>query len=788
MYYYDLALPLNINRLYTYRCNTQLERGCRVLVNFNNNHLTGIVWSQSPEPDMNKKVKFKDILEVVDQKPLLSEDLLNLAEWMSSYYLCSLGTVIMAMLPTAIQIQIALEVRFQQTGSDKDLSAAEQRILALLSDSGWLNISRLRDKLQNIPLYKHIEHLEELGLIEVKRIYDRKIKKKFANFIILTDPLPGIPELTVKQQEAWQMIERIFREHRSEDNSVESAIPLARLADNFSYSVIKALRHKGLIRIEPREIKNSAERTEKHRETSNLTLTTEQEHAYDKIKTALTERIFKTFLIYGVTGSGKTEVYIRLIKECLSQSRNALILVPEIALTPQMEERFYNAFGENIAILHSHRNERERWEEWKRIKHGESRIVLGARSAVFAPLENIGIIIVDEEHEGSYKQDKNPRYNARDLAVFRGRQNNAAVVLGSATPSLESWYNIEKKKYELLQLTHRPLQIPMPTVTILNMKEEEEATLLSELLKEKILDRLERQEQIILFQNRRGFASYVICLACGKIHRCPHCDVSLIYHSEQNLLMCHYCGHREKMYRKCPECGSYVLEFGTAGTQQLEQQLRILFPSARLLRMDADTTSGKDSYNKMFRRMREGSVDILFGTQMIAKGLDFANVTLVGVISEDNSLNIPDFRSTERTFQLLTQVAGRSGRGSRRGEVIIQTYNPEHYAIVCAEQQDFDSFVTKELETRKALNYPPYVRNARIVFSHNHEAFLKTEILSVKPLINVLKKHYRNTAHLPDCNFFDTLGPVATPIHRINKRFRYHIIFKSDSIKHLLSG
>ncbi len=788
MYYYDLALPLNINQLYTYRCNTQLERGCRVLVNFNNNHLTGFIWSESAKPESSKESKYKDVLEIIDNRPLLSKDLLNLAEWMSNYYLCSLGTVIMAMLPTAIQIQIALEVRLKPSDSQTKLSVAEKRILEHLSQAEWLNISRLRESLQNLPLYKHLERLEELGLIEVKRIYDNKIKKKYANFIFINYPVADTSELTAKQRQAWEMIEQINRDERIGDNDSEVVIPLARLAEHFSYSIIKALRNKELIRIEPREVKESLERSVKARQMSNLSLTEEQRLAFTTIKTELEQRIFRTFLLYGVTGSGKTEVYIRLIKECLSQTRNALILVPEIALTPQMEERFYNAFGENIAILHSHRNERERWEEWKRIKRGECRIVLGARSAVFAPLENIGIIIVDEEHEGSYKQDKNPRYNARDLAVFRGKQNNATVVLGSATPSLESWYNVERNKYELLKLTHRPLQIPMPRVIILDMKEEEEGTLLSELLKEKILDRLERKEQVILFQNRRGYASYVICLACGNIHRCPHCDVSLIYHSEDNLLMCHYCGHRERMYRKCPECGSYVLEFGKAGTQQLEQQLQILFPSARLLRMDADTTSGKDSYNRMFRRMREGSVDILFGTQMIAKGLDFANVTLVGVISADNSLNIPDFRSTERTFQLLTQVAGRSGRGSRVGEVIIQTYNPEHYAIVYAQQQDFDSFVREELETRKALRYPPYVRNARIVFSHNNEAYLKTEVKSVRPLINTLKKHYDNKANLPDCNIFDILGPVATPIHRINNRFRYHIIIKSDSVKHLLSG
>ncbi len=849
MNYYDLALPLNIDQLFTYKCESELERGCRVMVNFNNNLLTGFIWSKREPllPDSNHRYRYKDIIEVIDEKPLLPADLISLAEWISHYYFCSLGTVIMAMLPTAIQIQIATDIRLSDSFLEKkntpanlkkardttyentiDLSAQEKQLLALLEGNQWRNVNVLRDRLKKIPLYKHLENLEEAGIIEVKRTFDSKIKKKFANFIIITDYREKFPELTAKQQEAWNRIKKLagYKDGVADsepgidqlpscksspslntasknetanpvmtESEKDSPVPLARLANDFSYSVIKALRNKGLITVEPREIEEKPHNTGKVRVTTNFTLTEEQKNAFQIINEQVKEQTFNTFLIYGVTGSGKTEVYIRLIRECLSQERNALILVPEISLTPQMEERFFNAFGESIAILHSHRNDRERWEEWKRIKRKECRIVLGARSAVFAPLENIGIIIVDEEHEGSYKQDKNPRYNARDIAVLRGKQNEAVVVLGSATPSLESWHNVQSGKYTLLKLTHRPLQIPMPAVTILDMKDEEGDSLFSELLKEKILQRLDRQEQIILFQNRRGYASYVICINCGRTHRCSNCDVSLIYHSETHHLMCHYCGHREKMFRKCPDCGSYVLEFGVAGTQQLEKQLQILFPSAKLLRMDADTTSGKDSYNKMYKRMREGTVDILFGTQMIAKGLDFPNVTLVGVISADNSLNIPDFRSTERTFQLLTQVAGRSGRGDRTGEVIIQTYNPKHYAVVTAQNQDFNSFVEMEMAGRKALVYPPYVRTARLVFSHSDAVFLKNQLDSLKPYLKNLEHYYEKAGKTgTDKNkdvshsVFAILGPVATPIHKINNKYRFHVILKTDSVNHLLNA
>lgn len=803
MRYYDLALPLNIDQLYTYSSDSELTRGCRVLVSFNNNLLTGFIWSESQPVSENRQNRIKTIIEVIDNKPLLSDDLLELADWMSNYYLCSLGTVLTAMLPTAIQIQIVTEIKLSEKqpiagsvsletdSSDtavSELSKGEKEIINHLHQNEWTNISFLREKLKNISLYKHLEKLEEENIIDIKRTFDRKIKKKYANFIILSDNAADIPKLTAKQQEAWDIIKTQCLALMPEE---KRGIPLARLADDFSYSIIKALRSKGLITIEAREVKHVPEMLTTRKIDKEIVFTEEQQELFAEINKQIKQQCFKTFLIYGVTGSGKTEVYIRLIKECLSQSRNALILVPEIALTPQMEERFYTAFGESIAILHSHRNERERWEEWKRIKRKECRIVLGARSAVFAPLDDIGIIIVDEEHESSYKQDKSPRYNARDLAVLRGKRNRAVVLLGSATPSLESWYNAQQGRYRILKLTHRPQKIEMPSVRVIDMKEEDGDSLFSDAMKEKILERLERKEQIILFQNRRGYASYVICIGCGSLHRCPKCDISLIYHSSGNYLLCHYCGHREQMFRKCPDCGSYVLDFGVAGTQQLENQLQILFPKARLLRMDADTTSGKDSYTTMYKRMSEGSVDILFGTQMIAKGLDFPNVTLVGVISADNSLNIPDFRSTERTFQLLTQVAGRSGRGFRKGEVLIQTYNPMHYAVVNAQKQDYDSFVIRELQTRKALYYPPFIRNARLVFSHNNEVFLKEELNRVKPFIAEVRKFYQkgvSDSPSQDKETMRILGPVAAPIHKINNRFRYHIIIKSDSVAHLLKA
>jgi primosomal protein N' (replication factor Y) len=384
---------------------------------------------------------------------------------------------------------------------------------------------------------------------------------------------------------------------------------------------------------------------------------------------------------------------------------------------------------------------------------------------------------VDEEHETTYKQDNTPRYNGRDVAIVRAQMSKAVVVLGSATPSLESWYNAQEGKYQLLQLTRRPSNIKLPSVRIINIcKEKDQKSLISGLLREKIVQKMEAKEQMILFQNRRGHSSFVQCISCGKLFTCKSCEISLNFHSQFQQLICHYCGSTINMPRTCPDCGSYLFQFGAAGTQQVEKQLHILFPTARVLRMDSDSARKKDSYDSMYDRMRNGNVDILLGTQMIAKGLDFANVTLVGVVLADISLNIPDFRAAERTFQLLTQVAGRSGRGDKPGEVIIQTYNPEHYAIKHATKQDYVSFAEKELILRKALKYPPYYRFARFLFTHKNDKFLKEQVMKNTAIIEKLQNS-NNEKKL------QILGPTPAPMIKLQNKFRYHLIIKADSVQ-----
>jgi len=577
-----------------------------------------------------------------------------------------------------------------------------------------------------------------------------------------------LPKLTIRQKEIYEELQKFGEEFL-----------LSKIAKIYSYSHIKNLRNAGLLEIEAKEVFNDYTRNISEGKVKNIDLSAEQIFVISEINHAVDDKLFKTFLLFGITGSGKTEVYINSIRNCISQSRTALMLVPEISLTPQLTQRFYGEFQENIAVLHSHLNDREKWEQWKKIKNNECRIVIGARSAIFAPLTDIGLIIVDEEHETSFKQDKTPRYNGRDLAIVRAKRSNAVVLLGTATPSLESWKNTLSGKYGLLTLKNRPFKVKLPMVQIIDMKvESKPKELLSGKLKKAIELRLQKKEQIILFQNRRGHSSFIQCITCGLLIKCPKCEISMNYHSRDSEMLCHYCGHKIDLPRSCPDCSSFMFVYGAAGTQQVEKQLQLLFPTARILRMDSDSARKKDSYESMFKRMQNRHIDILLGTQMIAKGLDFPDVTLVGVISADISLNVPDFRAAERTFQLLTQVSGRSGRGKKSGEVIIQTYNPEHYSILHSVKADFENFAETELNLRKTLNYPPFYRLGRFIFSHKKEGFLKEQLAKNLRIIGELKKIFSTKEIL-------LLGPAPAPLPKIKNSYRYHLILKANSVANL---
>lgn len=765
--YYEIALPVRLNQQFTYKSDEPILPGCRVVVSLGNAHHTGIVWQETSEIDPG--IRYKKIMEIVDEHPKLSAESMKLAEWISRYYQCSLGQALFAMLPAAFNINIQQQVRKNDKEFEGDMDEIGHLVWAGLDDVTWMDISDLKEqvKASSAAINECLERFEDSNLIEIKRVYDAKIKKKIANFVVKLE-VDSVPKLTEKQQDLYNYI-----------LSQEKPFPLADTAKEFSYAIVKALRNKDLIKIEPRVLQDEQLEFESVPSRKEIIFTDEQNFAITKINEKIEGNCFNSFLLFGITGSGKTEVYIQAIKHALSLNKTALMLVPEISLTPQMVSRFYNAFGTEIAILHSHLNERERWIQWKNIKSGKCKIVIGARSAIFAPLDNIGIIIVDEEHETSYKQESTPRYNGRDVAIVRARNSNAVVILGSATPSLETWQNATKGRYDLLRLTKRPTSFNLPEVNIVDMKGEESKTMFSPLLKDKIQEKIEAGEQVILFQNRRGHSSFVQCVTCGKMFTCKNCEISLNYHNNRKLI-CHYCGHNHDMPRKCPDCGGYIFNFGSPGTQQVEIQLKVIFPQARILRMDSDTTNKKESYEDMFRDMRDGNIDILLGTQMIAKGLDFPNVTLVGVIAADVSLNLPDFRAAERTFQLLTQVAGRSGRGDKAGEVIIQTYNPDHYAIQLAMAQDYEKFAEAELSYRKILKYPPAQRLARFLFTSKDLTTLRYQLKRNAPLFHSLEDNYQEKG-------LSVLGPVETPLPKLQNNFRFHLILKAENVK-LLSA
>jgi primosomal protein N' (replication factor Y) len=481
--------------------------------------------------------------------------------------------------------------------------------------------------------------------------------------------------------------------------------------------------------------------------------------------------------MYGVTGSGKTEVYLQSIEEVLNNGKEAIVLVPEISLTPQMVHRFKGRFGSKVAVLHSGLSTGEKYDEWRKIQRKEVQLVVGARSAIFAPFENLGMIIIDEEHESSYKQEENPRYHARDVAIYRAKLHKCPVVLGSATPTLESFARSKKDVYKLLTLKERVNKRSMPHVDIIDMREELRSgnrSMFSTTLIEKLTERLEKREQSVLFLNRRGYSSFVMCRDCGFVIQCPHCDISLTYHRHGQQLKCHYCGHEEQMPNVCPECQSEHIRFFGTGTQKVEEELVKVLPHARIIRMDVDTTGRKGAHEKLLTRFGNKEADILLGTQMIAKGLDFPDVTLVGVLTADTMLHLPDFRASEKTFQLLTQVSGRAGRHELPGEVIIQTYTPEHYSIQLASQYDYDSFYNHEMQLRKNHAYPPYYYLALLTVSHPEI----TKVVSVtEKIVQFLRRNVENETKI--------LGPVASPIPRIKDRYRYQCMVKYKREKNL---
>ena len=699
-----------LNRTFDYNIPKELEElilvGSKVLVPFGNSGKLTEAFVVGLKETSDFEVK--DIAKLEEN---LSNKQIALAKWMAKRYFCNVSDCIKLMLTPGTR------------NKNKE--------------------KRIQDKTINcVYLKKDIEEIE--FEIEIGKLKSEK-QKRVLNFI--------------------------------KDNE-GATVPEIEMFTDCARGIVNTLVKNGYLEIVEKKVERNPLLGRDCEKTYKLKLTEEQEIAYKSVEEAIDKEEYKQFLLYGVTGSGKTEVYLQLIEKVLNIGKNAIVLVPEISLTPQMLDRFISRFGKDeIAILHSKLSIGERHDEWERIREKKARIVIGARSAIFAPIENIGIIIIDEEHDSSYKSETNPRYNAKEIAKVLAKENQAPLVLGSATPDMTTFYNATNEdvfgntKIQLLTLTKRANQSSLPKVEIIDLKQElanGNRSMLSMELYNSIEENLKQKRQTILFLNRRGYSTFIMCRNCGYTVKCPNCNISMTYHSYEKKLKCHYCGHEENIVTVCPECHSDKIRYFGTGTQKLEQEIHKQFPEASTIRMDIDTVTKKNSHEVILNTFRNQNIDILIGTQMVVKGHHFPNVTLVGVIAADSSLNIDDYRANERTFQILTQVAGRAGRENLPGKVVIQTYNPDNFSIICAQKQNYDLFYETEIALREQLKYPPFCDIILIGLNSYQEAEIK----------NVSSKIYQYLEQRLNKEEFKVLRPMPCPIDKIQNRYRWRIIIK----------
>lgn len=742
------------------RLQSMVQVGMRVIVPFGPRTIQGYVMQVTEQPDGNIDIaKLKEIKEIQDIKPELTQELIQLTEWYNNYFVTKRISMLEVMLPSAIK------AKYTKVFSIVDADAVPESLLVKFDKDGQYPYKEAQyndDLGQIVPLLKQ-------GIVSEVTLLSQNVSKKKQRAVSIIDgfdydSILGSLEKSKKQYELYAYL--LDERHHT--------VLLKDLEEmGFSKSSIDTLMRKGFVEKYDAIVERDPFETRVFEQDQKQQLTDDQQEAYKSILESIQAHQQRTYLLHGVTGSGKTEVYLQTIEEVLKLGRQAMMLVPEIALTPQMVLRFKRRFGDEVAVLHSGLSKGERYDEWQKIRDGKASVSVGARSSVFAPFKNLGMIIIDEEHESSYKQEDYPRYQAREIAQWRSQYHQCPLILGSATPSLETYARAEKGVYELLSLPNRVNQQALPEIEIVDMRTELSSgnrSMFSEQLRKSIQQRLDKNEQIVLFLNRRGYASFMLCRDCGHVPQCPNCDISLTYHKSTDQLKCHYCGHQEVPPNKCPNCESeHIRQVGT-GTQRVEELLQEAFQEARIIRMDVDTTSRKGAHEKLLDDFGAGKGDILLGTQMIAKGLDFPNITLVGVLNADTMLNLPDFRASERTYQLLTQVSGRAGRHEKEGEVIIQTYNPEHYAIKDVQANDYTAFFNKEMNYRKMGKYPPYFFLINFTIAHKE---MKKVMEASKHIHKILLQHLTDKALV--------LGPSPAALSRINNEYRFQILVKYKS-------
>ncbi|MCW5958717.1 MAG: primosomal protein N' [Pyrinomonadaceae bacterium] len=781
----DAALPIPLRQTFTYRIPSGLsgtvKLGARVVVPFGKRKMTAYVVGLSVDFDPSlgfEESAVKEILELLDLEPLVTPEILELCRWTSEYYLSSFGEVLKASLPAGINKTAARFVAINGKGREHAEKQTVKpgmadEILALLAQSGEMIDREIFIRFAQSKANRSIRQLERKGFVDIiYRTIEPIVKSKKRKIVRLAGS-GSAGALASDLSKKHHAILDVLRTAGGELQFTE----LLEKAD-VGASPIKTLEKRGLLEIFSGEVRRDPLENSLLPAVNKFDLTAAQTQVLEQITKSLRAEQYRAFLLHGVTGSGKTEVYIRAIKETLAAGRSALMLVPEIALTPVFSKRLRAVFGDSVAILHSSLSTGERYDEWRRLRKGEARIAIGTRSAVFAPLENVGLIIVDEEHDGSYRQHEMPFYHGRDVAIKRAYDSGGVVILGSATPALETFHNAQIGKYEYLELPERIENRPMAAAELIDLREvfkTEGAVILSPQLVEAI-DRTHRKgEQSIILLNRRGFSSFVLCRSCGETVRCQNCDISLTFHKREGNLVCHYCGYREKPPGKCPHCEKEFLYYLGEGTEQVEGVLREKFPDLRIARIDRDTTKRKNELENTLNQFDRGEIDMLVGTQMLAKGHDFHNVTLVGVVSVDAGLQMPDFRSAERTFQLLTQVAGRAGRGDLQGKVLIQTFFPHHYALKHARSQSYSDFYEVESKFRKRFNYPPFVVLASIIVKHHD---LHHSLETAKLLRECL--NYENSSHR-----IAVMGPAPAALSRLKNEYRFQLIVKAGNRSNL---
>lgn len=784
--YAEVAVPVRVTQTFTYRLPLAIRPlariGSRLVVPFGPRQLTGYIVALFEALDDGAEIaeaNIKDAEELLDTEPLLTPAILEITRWVAEYYAAPWGEVLKAALPAGLNAAVDQILSITTTGRDElarlsssaRATAAKASALRVVAEHEEISMRALARYMGKPRLAIIVRQLEHSGWItrstRLRSAVARSRRRKFLR-LLAADGAGGVMDKALAPAE-----ERVIQ--ALVDAGGESAFAEIIETADVRASTLQKLEKRGLVEISVRDVRRDPLAGAEIPETNGFLLTNAQASALEAIELPLRKKCYAGILLHGVTGSGKTEVYIRAMHAALLLDRSAMMLVPEIALTPVFSRRLRAQFGDRVAIFHSSLTPGERFDEWSRLKRGEARIVIGTRSAVFAPVSNLGLIVVDEEHETSYRQQESPYYNARDTAIVRAVRESAVVVLGSATPSMESFYNAQNGKYQYLRLPDRIANRAMASAEIIDMRAVFARGGRQEIFSDELLAAIDethrRGEQSIILLNRRGYSSFLLCRTCGDSIHCVNCDVTLTYHRSEGAIICHYCNYRRPTPSRCPACDSKYIHFVGEGTEKIEDILKRRFPALRISRLDRDTTSRRRLFERAILQFAAGELDMLVGTQMLAKGHDFPRVTLVGVVSVDAGLAMPDFRSAERTFQLITQVAGRAGRGDRAGRVLIQTYHPDHYALKRACAQDYPAFYTEELAYRRKLGYPPFVALASLLV-HG------TDLARAEETALELKRAFEETNSARGCR---VLGPAQAPLARLRGEHRIQLLIKSRS-------